>query len=329
MLDKYNIRCDNSDRQFLSFDVSNCLKGIFAVMVLISHLHGRVGIFSSSILGTLFSAFGYLAVSGFFFLSGYGLTQQSRKENYVKDFPKRKILPFYLLVITAVLIYIVVDLIFSRKISLLLVVRSFWWGGTVIDNGWYLQTQLLFYIFFFIAFRFTKKRSISVFTLLLAYVVVCYLLSYPSTWYEASFAFLLGIVFSEKKAKIEELISKNKTVWGLIALLLVFFVIALFFGNKPYLPFIPRILVKMLSSVLFVILAIAVSCKIKLEFAVTRWLGKYSLGIYVIQGIFLSALRPVIQNDWLYIAATIIATLVAAIPTEFLFKEVASLTKKK
>ena len=139
-----NNKLEKSCRQFLSVDISNCLKGIFAVMVLLTHMHGRVALFSNSIVGTLFSAFGYLAVSGFFFLSGFGLTEQSKKEGYIKAFPKRKVLPFYLLCCVSVLIYLLRDIIFANQISLIGVVKSFLWGDTVVENGWYLQAQLLF-----------------------------------------------------------------------------------------------------------------------------------------------------------------------------------------
>ena len=324
-----NNKLEKSCRQFLSVDVSNCLKGIFAVMVLLTHMHGRVTLFSNSIVGTLFSAFGYLAVSGFFFLSGFGLTEQSKKEGYIKAFPKRKVLPFYLLCCVSVLIYLLRDIIFANQISLIGVVKSFLWGDTVVENGWYLQAQLLFYIFFYLSFRFAKKhKEITLFVLLFAYVVICFSFKYASPWYEASFAFLAGMIVSQKKERIEKFLKKNSTAFVLLAILMVVFVVALFFGNKPYLPETLRIIVKMISSVLFVLVVLTAVSKIKVECPLTRFLGKYSLGIYVIQGIFLTALRPIIQNDWLYILAVIITVIAAAIPTELLFKTVLSFSKK-
>ncbi len=297
-------------------------------MVLLSHLHGRVALFSNSIVGTLFSAFGYLAVSGFFFLSGFGLSEQSKKDDYIKAFPKRKVLPFYLICCVSVLIYLLRDIIFANQISILGVLKSFLWGGTIIENGWYLQTQLLFYVFFYLSFQFMKKhKEIALFVLLLTYCVFCFSLNYASTWYEASFAFLVGLIVSEKKQRIEDFLKKNSTAFTTLALLTVVFVVALFFGNKTYLPEMFRVIVKMLSSVLFTLVALTAVSKIKIECSLTRFLGKYSLGIYVIQGIFLTALRPIIQNDWLYILAIILTVIAAAIPSELLFKKVISLSK--
>lgn len=84
--------------RLLERDTTICMRGIFACMVLFSHIHGRVSLFSTSLLGTMFSAFGYLAVSGFFLLSGYGLYEQYQKKGtpYAKQFPQKNILPFYI-----------------------------------------------------------------------------------------------------------------------------------------------------------------------------------------------------------------------------------------
>ena len=88
---------------YLSRNTTNSLKGVMALMVLLCHLHGRVQLFSNSILGTLFTAFGYLAVSGFFFLSGYGL-----------------FLTMYRNIITNDIIYIIVVIVSVILVSVLI-----------------------------------------------------------------------------------------------------------------------------------------------------------------------------------------------------------------
>ena len=58
---------------YLDKQNTDCLKGLCAMAVVISHLCSQTGIGSSLGLGAIYSALGYLAVSVFFALSGYGL----------------------------------------------------------------------------------------------------------------------------------------------------------------------------------------------------------------------------------------------------------------
>lgn len=51
------------------------IKGLLAIMVLLHHLYQQTHFFcNSDFIDYFFRSFGYIAVSGFFFLSGYGIT---------------------------------------------------------------------------------------------------------------------------------------------------------------------------------------------------------------------------------------------------------------
>lgn len=69
VLDKYN---------------SNKIKGLLALLIIIHHLSIYI---KETILLKVFTIVGVIAVSAFFFYSGYGLmTSYLKKENYLKDF---------------------------------------------------------------------------------------------------------------------------------------------------------------------------------------------------------------------------------------------------
>ena len=59
---------------YLSRNNTDCLKGICAFMVVLCHVCARTGIGAGVGLGPIITAFGYLGVSGFMFMSGFGLT---------------------------------------------------------------------------------------------------------------------------------------------------------------------------------------------------------------------------------------------------------------
>lgn len=57
-----------TDRQdYLSKNNSDCIKGLFALCVLLHHIYQGSGLFRGSILGMGLQALGYLSVAMFFF----------------------------------------------------------------------------------------------------------------------------------------------------------------------------------------------------------------------------------------------------------------------
>ena len=308
----------SSSYKTLDLKTSSCLKGILACMVLLCHLYGRVGFFSRTPLGAVFTAFGYLAVSVFFFLSGFGLTEAaSLKEGYLKNFPLKKLFPFFLICSFTILIYLVRDILVGSTVKPLLLIQSFLFGNTIVNNGWYLQSQFVFYIIFYLIFRFIKSHTyLALVVSFIAYIFICVALGLSSTWYEAAFCFPLGVFYSKYKDKIHCFIFANK-LKPIIALLfiLILFVIALFLGNRPYFVEPIRITVKIISALLCCCFCTLSVLLVNIKNTITSFLGRLSLEIYLLQGIFLNLFQKTwpIENDLLYIVAVVLCTILFAI----------------
>lgn len=145
-------------QSYLSKKNTDCLKGIFAVVVVLAHIRGRLPVFNDTVVGQILTASGYLAVAVFFFLSAYGLqaSVDSKGVAYLQTFPRRRILPFYGTYLFVLMLYVLVYA-WSGELNTVkpnILFRSLIFGGTLIENGWYLQTALLFYIMFWAIFRF-------------------------------------------------------------------------------------------------------------------------------------------------------------------------------
>ena len=148
---------------------TDCLKGILAICVLLCHLWGSLVQENASLvsgiagrgLGVVMMSLGYLAVSMFFFLSGYGLMVQYKKrgETYTKSFLQKRVLPLYLLCVILIVFYWGARTVFGESVSVGDLVRSFFFGGTVISKGWYLQSILVWYLLFYVCFRLVKKEN--------------------------------------------------------------------------------------------------------------------------------------------------------------------------
>lgn len=317
-------------------DISTCnsLKGLLACMVLLCHLHGRTHIFAVGPLGGILTAFGYLAVSAFFFLSGFGLAESARlKENYIKTFPGKKIFSFFLLCVFTILIYLVRDFLVGNKFDLLLFAQSFTFGYTIVDNGWYLQAQLLFYILFYFVFRFSKKHKLVMFfSAACLYCLLCAALGLTSTWYEAILCFPLGVAYANYKDKVHSIIfkSKLKTIF-LFLIFLCAFILLLLFSTKLSFSSLLKITCKMASAIAFVWVATIFVLVININNPITRFLGKISLEIYLLQGIFLNLFKNqiYIENDILYILAVTVCTIILAMLAHPVYKAIGKLHFKK
>nr|WP_229032679.1 acyltransferase family protein [Lacticaseibacillus rhamnosus] len=94
----------------LSVDTTGRLEGVLVFVVILSHIamsDYRLGIGSSSSMLVHVGALGRLAVSVFFFISGYGLLKQlqARKNAYIAQFVRHRIMPFMLSYFISALVY--------------------------------------------------------------------------------------------------------------------------------------------------------------------------------------------------------------------------------
>lgn len=319
----------------ISADCSNCLKGIFATCVLIHHLYQHSGLLHQTVIEICLQAAGYLSVACFFFLSGYGLyaSYQEEAERYVKNFLKRKIVPFYCLILLFTLIYYVEGILLGQVFPTEILIKSFTFGGTVIGNGWYLQVQLLLYVFFFVTFRVVKDSKqciIWIFGECLLFCVFLYVLGYGSTWYESVFAFPIGMIWREIDHYTVE-IKKNKFVCfiggGIEFVLVCISFVGFYLINNP----IVALMLKMTSAVFFAVFIATAINLIHVENRITRWLGKYSTEIYVVQGLFLSLFHSqmiYLENSYLYVLVVTVATFVLAVVLHPITRRIYSIARK-
>lgn len=317
---------------YLSKRNSDCLKGIFAVCVLMHHLYQNSGLLHNSVLGTGLQLLGYVSVGVFFFLSGYGLlySYQQKGKEYLRAFPRKRLLPFYLMMILLIVIYSVYMLIMGETLTLSAVAQSFLFGATVISKGWYLQMQLLCYICFYFVFSVCRKKTtgLTVLTLLTAvYILVMMLLDYSASWYVSTPLFTAGMWFACCKDGIDAWL-QNRRNWLLAFLGAGILFSAAYMGYRSTdLKWLDAALLT-LQECAFVLGVLLVIGKVRLDCRLTRMLGAISLEVYVMQGMCLSFFQSRvvnIQNPYLYVAAVSISTVVLAAAIHPVMKAIFSL----
>ena len=274
--------------QYLSKKMTMAWKGILAIGVLVHHIYQYCGVLQGTVLGIILQMLGYLSVGGFFFFTGYGLMVSSKGSGYIRHFGRSRILPLYLLYVILILAYSIYEAMIGKTISVQSLIQSFLFGGTVVPLGWYLQASFIVYLLFWGIAAATDRVHIRIFGMGIMLTIYCILsrcCGLATTWYESIFCVLLGMAWACYKQRIDEVITKSSGACFAGAICL-FAITAL----GQYVDSI-AIVSKMLSALSFCSVVATMSYVLTntrvVDNPLTQWLGKHSLGIYVVQGFFL------------------------------------------
>lgn len=309
-----NTFVENNGKDYLSKSNTNCLKGILSICILIHHLYQRSNWLHDIWLGAVFQYMGYLAVSLFFFISGYGLmySYQTKKAEYIKNFPKNRLLTFYCVCILSVVIYTLFDWICGKNFKVTDILQSLTFGNTLVKSGWYLQTIFIFYILFYFSAKYCRTNTALISMICCGtflYIGLCLCLKLMPTWYDSIWCFAFGILWCACKKNIDYFVcrkEKNLIILGIA----LSFCISFILGTQEFIGLIYiRLAFKMLSAVFFSALSILLLMRLPIQNILTRNLGKISLEIYVIHGLVLELFRGkfIFINDDLFYAVMVIA----------------------
>lgn len=299
----------------MSKEYTNCLRGIFAVLVVVHHLYQYSGLFAGTYIGAILQLLGFVSVAMFFFFSGYGLMFSSEKNDYIEKFFRKRFIPLYCFYVFLIALYSIWTILVDKSIALGLVARSFAFGGTIVTNGWYLQATFVAYLIYLFVFKTFKsaKRRVTFFGVgILLYLFACVLIGYGITWYQTIPCMVLGMVFCYAKNGIDKLL--NKYAW------LIFITSGMLFAGCYLLSKIiaVKIMFDVLYSLFFVIAMIALAYILGNTALINNkfWalFGKYSLEIYVSHGLFLRFISlGYIKNVYVYILVVIVGTILSSL----------------
>ena len=309
----------------LSGQRTTALKGLFAIAVLLSHAVPVSGICGRGAVNAAFEALGYLGVALFFFASGYGLMAQYRARGnaYLEGFLQGRVLPLYLLQLFLIALYGTLLPLLGHRYSVGELLQSLLFGRTIVSNGWYLQAVLLFYVLFYVCYRRIRSEKWHFPALcfsILAYMLLASLFLY-SRWYECSLAFLLGFAWNQYRPTLRALFFARWWRYLSVLFLTLLCFAAIFVlpdhAAAPLLLRVCRILVKCLSAPLFILAILPLMEGLRYEACPPLCaLGKYSLDIYVLQGLslhFFALPALSIENKTLYLLLSLLGTAVLAL----------------
>lgn len=279
----------------LGKDQTNAIKGFFVLMVFISHsmlevrdagfgFDGGIDALGSRIR----SEFGQLVVVMFLLYSGYGVMESYIKKgrDYIKTFPKKRILTTLMNFDIAVLLFIILDFALGIEISFKQIGLAFIGWRSVGNSNWYIFVILFCYASAYLGFRLTpNNKAKSAWVVLIAVVMGMLLLSFKkqSWWYNTMLCFPAGMWLSIYKEKLLIFFQRYYLVVFLVTLCAF---LSLHFVKLPELYGFTH----NLESMLFAVVIVLLTMKIKTGNAILQWLGINLFPIYIYQRLPMIAL---------------------------------------
>lgn len=302
-----------------SIPVTKSIKGVAALVVILHHIAQKVSY--PTVFSAIFQRIGFLAVTIFFFYSGYGLLKNHRtKEDYCKKFLKKRILPLLCTYCGFIVLYWIAGYVLNTPYTPLQVVRSLFNGFPIVTDSWYIIAILCFYLFFYLLMKAFKKNYtlivISSLVWAIAWVFLCRRLDYGTFWYNT----IISLSFGLLAALIEErLIQLLKKYYALIFICAVSFMLLplyfLFIRNQLSLLFYWSL------ELFFIILLLLVTLKIKINSPIIQLLSQILLEFYLVHRLIMNIFRSsyiYIENDLLWsIVVTAVSIMCAFVLNKF------------
>ncbi|WP_300279053.1 acyltransferase family protein [Peptacetobacter sp.] len=304
----YNIKIlsfNDYNENPLSMSNGNAIKGLAAILIVLHHISQRIENPGKLLF---FRYIGYLQVAIFLFFSGYGLMKSYKsKKGYLEGFWKKRIpkivIPFILANILFLAVY---RLVLHTKFSMYEIITCTL-GLRLIDGfKWYVIAIIVLYVGFYLTFKYLKENLsiFGIFLVVTSYNYICFKLGQGEWWYNATYCFLIGIIFANYEKYLINIIRKYYLI--VTTILLTSFIYT-FISNIHK----SNIYMAMISSILFVLVCPCILMKCELNSRILKFLGGISYEIYLVHRMFLDILMGM-SNKYLYLLICISMSILLA-----------------
>ena len=264
------------NEEVLSKNNTDVLKGISVIVVILSHL----ALFSTKkgLITIIFFNAGFLAVSVFLFISGYGLMMQNiKKDNYIRKNMPRKIFKLYLQFIMAnVLTTIIDDIFLGTNYGVIEILKTSLLMRFVDGRElWFVAAILYFYLVLYISFKFLREKQAIIMVCIapIIYIMICVFFKRGTWWENTAFCFSMGVLFALYKEKI--LINSQKMYKTRVITVLLAFISMMYLYTKGI------TVLQFIIPIVFVTLIVLILMKINLKSKIMQYINKISFEMYL------------------------------------------------
>lgn len=321
------------NEEFMSAGQAKYMQGLLAVCIFLHHAAQKTcapwhdPLYMEHGLD-IFLNMGYLFVAIFFFISGFGLYKSyETKENYLKGFVVRRILPVCLTAAVVGWIFIPVRMAMGEKLDPFRTIVYIIGLKLANPNGWYPITICLFYLMFYLCFRLFKNKNraiaaIAVFIFI--YTLIGTIVPHNDWWlqgewwYNSVHLFWIGMIFAKNEKKVTDHLKRHYVrymIIGVVLMLVLAVLVAICSGmfSYYYMEGVPQVyqkpellaqvvgrrwvtlLSEMLCSLNFTFVFVMINLKVKIGNPVLKFMSWISLEFYLVHGMFVE----MFGFDWL------------------------------
>ena len=335
---KISKRKEWQDNPF-SLETSKAVQGFAAICIILHHLSQELAE-KAGVLGD-FEDLGVLFVGIFFFFSGYGLyTSLKTKENYLKGFLKKRLVTVLVPFFTCNSLFVASICVEGAKLAPIdvAILMSGWY--LLNSHMWYIIEIAILYLLFFAIYRLIKNRTAATVVMALAVAGMmtgslllnhgedysCSRWFMGEWWYNASFLFVVGIIFSKHAEGLRKF--ARKAYWVLIPVLVALVAVLRiqtgymlemysYWSEIPgeyngYLDKVRCLGFQLPWIFVFVCLVLLIMMKVRFGNPVLKFLGSISLELYLIHAMFLHGLHGSlahIPSAGMYVVLTILGSI--------------------
>lgn len=320
----WNVQLKTTDNKnyiadYMSVEKTTAVKGIFILLVFISHFNTYVDFTSAGDIA-YFDAFGQIGqrmVTLFMLYSGYGVMESIKKKNmqYVHKIPVTRVLGTFFRFDIAVFLFLIVQLILKTQLDTKRIILAFTSWSAIGNSNWYIFAIVVCYVLTFISFEIFRDKgnyipaAVCLGVLVTAYVAVFHFTELrPSRYYNTVLCYVLGVFLSIFKDKFDKLFGNNSTLWAVTFFLSVIATFVAYDHGK-------RFVFYEISMFTFTLAVVLFTMHVSLNNKILRWFGEHLFSVYILQRlpmIIFKKLGLADYNIYLYFFVCLAVTVVIA-----------------
>lgn len=281
----FSVRKPNDiGREVLSLKDTTVINGIFTLLIFLSHSTQYIHL-SDTILDLLYGKFqnfhNQWVVATFLAFSGYGvmLKIKSGGVEYLKKYPKHRILRTLFNYDIAVILYLLVNIFIHSSYTWQEILLSFIGLTSVGQSNWYIFDILLLYVISYIAATLFKenylRQCIAVTGLSMFSITVMMLYGMDSRFISTFLCYAAGVWTALYKNELVDLFKRKK--WMSIAFLELFIIVTYKLRWND--------LIMNFSSIAVVLVFVWFNTFWVFKSSILHWIGTYAFSIFILQRI--------------------------------------------
>ena len=291
---------------YLGKEQCNAIKGVFIMLVFLAHAltavkqcGNPIGSGLDKAAHTIHHQIGQLVVVMFLFYSGYGVMKSlmAKGEDYLKTYPKNRLLTTLLNFDVAVLCFIILSWMIGNRPSLPTIGLSLIGWENVGNSNWYIFVILCCYLAFYIVFKLVhfqyKEEGALLLTLvMIAGMFILYKVK-TSVWYNTILVFPVGVIYALYSNDLERIIQRR--YWLCLLLLVATFLFLQIFKVHPLYGVTHNV-----KAILFGLLVVVLSMKVRVKNKWLVWCGVNLFPLYIYQRLPMIAIREFVGPEWVF-----------------------------